>query len=149
MKKTVLIVIAVILGVQTVFATDRFYADRDGQSPNGQYEAKATSPANRGGNWKTPFQKDFTITFRNTKTDKTLWKWEQGENDASPVELIPTDDGRLIMLDAWNDYHVFDTNGVKTQSLTPFNPFPKTRRRSSPIGPRQEYFGGNTRNRDS
>jgi hypothetical protein len=114
MNRTILAVSTMLLIAGSAWATDRYYTDHKGQSPNQQYEAEAKSPANREGSRTTPFQKDFTIKFRDTKSGKVLWTWKQGEEDASPVELISTDDGHLIVLDAWNNYHVFDINGIKT-----------------------------------
>ena len=103
-----------LLTVMSAKATDRFYGDLKANSPNGRFQAEAKSPANRNGNWKTPFQEDFTLTFVDTKARRTLWSWKQGNDVASPSELIPTDDGYLVMLDAWDGYCVFDTIGVRT-----------------------------------
>lgn len=92
-----------------------FLADSTAKSPNGTYEAQAKSPENQNGNLKTSLQKDFTITLCNTKNGKKIWTWKQGEKDEAPVDLFPTDDGYLVMLDDSNEYHTFDTNGVKTK----------------------------------
>ena len=106
------------------FATNRYYNDLKGRSQNGQYEATATSPANQYGKRQTPFQRDFIVTFSDTQSGKTLWTWKQGEEDLSPVELIPTDCGQLIMRTI-HDYHVFDAAGVKTKVFEPLRSLSK------------------------
>ena len=125
MNRTILTVAVLTLSAVTACATNRFYANREGQSPSGQYHAEAKSPANRKGNLRTPFQDDFAITFRDTKSKKMLWTWKQGKEDGSPVELIPTDNGKLIMLDASNNYHIFDADGVKTNVFNPLRLLPQ------------------------
>jgi hypothetical protein len=106
-------------------ATDRFYGDTSGKSRSGEYTAEAKSPANKDGNLKHPFQEDFTITFKNTKSGKTLWAWHQQKDDASPVDLILTDDGYLVMQDAVDQYRVFGTNGVSSKPVSAFASIPK------------------------
>jgi hypothetical protein len=101
----------------SVGATDRYYADLKAQSPNGKYVAEAKSPSNQSGDHRVAFQRDFAITFRETTTGKRLWTWEQGSDYASPVEIIPTDEAHLVMRDSWNNYHVFDEKGFKTNVL--------------------------------
>ncbi|MEI7881459.1 MAG: hypothetical protein WCI95_11355, partial [bacterium] len=108
MKRTAIIICAVSMATGIALATDRFYGDTSGKSRSGEYTAEAKSPANKDGNWKHPFQEDFTITFKNTKSGKTLWTWHQQKDDASPVDLILTDDGYLerhlqIPLTCWRN----------------------------------------------
>ena len=98
-------------------ATDRFYMDCEGKSPNGRFEARSTSPENALPGHRA-FQRDFTVVLRDSETKTDIWTWKQGEGEASPVELIPTDDGLLIMQDAWSAYHVFDKSGRRTKVLS-------------------------------
>lgn len=133
MKGPQLTIVAIIIGATSLFATDRFFSNCKGRSPNRRYEAKATSPANHLWKRKTPFQKDFTVTFRDTKNWKTVWSWKQGEDDGSPTELIPTDDGRLIMLDAYDNYQVFDTTGVRAFDFSPCWLLPEEEKRKFTI----------------
>jgi len=109
----------------TVFATDRIYLDHKGQSPSGTYEAEAKSPDNQGQKGYASFQDDFTVTFRNTILSKTIWQWKQGPRDASPVELFPSDDAFLVMLDANASFHVFDPNGVKKKVFEALKTLPR------------------------
>jgi len=118
-------------------ATNLYFFDiKPVQSPNGKYEAEATSPHNRAGAQERAFQDEFTITFKDVESGTNLWVWEQGKfltfNEdgsiaggikMSPVVLIPTDSGYLIMRDGGDSYNVFDTNGVMQ---TVFNPILST-----------------------
>lgn len=113
MKRTLSFLVAMLLASATALATDRYYPDRKGQSPNGRYAADAKSPQNEEGKLPSPFERDFTVTFRDTQTGKSLWKWKQGATEETPVELIPANNGHLIMLDAWDDYHVFGADGIR------------------------------------
>lgn len=106
-------------------ATSRFFRDLSAKSTNGQFLAEAKSPANREPNRPMPFQKDFTIALTGAKANKTLWSWQQGTDDSSPVELIPTDDGYLVVLDAWNNYNVFSAKGAKTTVFNVLDSLPK------------------------
>jgi hypothetical protein len=121
---------ALLVIVISAEATDRFYGDLKANSPNGRFHAEAKSPANRRGNCKTPFQRDFTVTFTDTRTRQAMWSWKQRKDDASPSELIPTDDGYLIMLDAWDAYCVFDTKGVRTDVLDVLNSLPEQEKKA-------------------
>ena len=125
MNKAILTLIAASLTTGIACATDRFYSDTSGKSPNGEYLAEAKSPANKDGNWKNAFQEDFTVTFKNTKSGKMLWTWRQQKDDASPVELIPTDSGYLVMQDAYDQYRVFGTNGVSSMPISAFASIPE------------------------
>jgi len=110
----------------TVFATNRYYSDHKGQSPNGIHQAEAKSPDNQGKNiLHASFQGDFTITFRNMSSNQTIWQWKQGPREASPVELFPTDDAFLVMLDARATFHVFDPNGVKKKVFEVLKTLPR------------------------
>lgn len=118
MKRAALVLMAVSLIAGIAFATDLYYGDISGISPNGKYTAEAKSPANKDGKWVNPFQKDFTVTFKSTQSGETIWAWHQQEDDASPVQLIPADDGMLVMQDAHDQYRVFDTKGVSSQPIS-------------------------------
>ena len=120
MKRRTAIVIILSLVAGLTHATDRFYGNTSGKSPNGKYTAVAKSPANKDGNYSNPFQENFTVTFQNAKSSETLWTWHQGKNDASPTELIPTDYGKLVMQDAYDQYRVFQTNGVSSKPISAF-----------------------------
>jgi len=141
MKHTLPTLAILLCGTASVLATDRFYCDIEGRSPNWRYLAEAKSLDNKNNDgYRKAFQSNFTVTFSDTQSErgflwfwkkKTLWTWEQkqGEDgfplEGSPVELIPTDNGQLIMKDAWDSYHVFETNGVKHVVFDMYNLIPK------------------------
>ena len=109
----------------TVFATDRFFSDISKNSPNGMYSAEAISPENKEGAKRSAFQEDFTVTFKDANTGQTVWTWHQEKEDASPVELIPTDDGKLVMQDAYDRYRVFDNDGAPSKPVSAFLSIPE------------------------
>ncbi len=116
-----------LLLVTTAFpalATDLFFRDLAAKSENGRYECTATSPDNREGP-EIPFAKDFTIAFRDANTEEVLWTHKQREDEASPVQLIPTDDGHLIMQNAWDQLYVFDRQGDPRKVLDIWRAFPE------------------------
>lgn len=118
-----------ILAVPSVsHATDLFYPNQEGKSPNGRYVATATSPDNRRGPYVIPFQKNFTVILRDTNTASIVWSYRQKEKEASPVELIPTDEGYLIMQNAWDQYWVFDKAGKPKEVVAPLEALPKDER---------------------
>ena len=124
-RKTTLSIFAILLcGTASVLATDRYYPDIKGQSPNGRYVAEAKSPDNQQEVYMA-FQRNFTVTFTDTQNNKTLWLWKQGEdNYRSPKELIPTDNGQLI-LNADGEYRLFDTQGVERSVFKIWDLVPK------------------------
>lgn len=126
MIRSMLIVFAFSFLGTALLATDRFYDDHKGQSPNGVYRAEAKSPDNQGRNvLHASFQDEFTITFRDASSNQTIWQWKQGPRDASPVRLFPTDDAFLLMLDARASFHVFDPNGAKKRVFEVLKTLPR------------------------
>lgn len=99
--------------------TDVFYNNQYGQSPNKRYKASAESPANQPGKKRTAFQEDFIIKFKDAKSDKVLWEWEQKEFDPTPILVFPADNGCLVMLDSIYTLYVFDQTG-KIQQVCNF-----------------------------
>lgn len=124
MKRILVASLLILAAPSMVYATDRFFPDQEASSPNGRYKATATSPENLRP-YVMPFQKDFTIILRDTNTDATLWSYRQKERQASPVELIPTDEGYLIMRNAGDRYWVFDKTGKPKEAVAPLEAFPK------------------------
>lgn len=146
------IVILATISIGPVNATDVFYGNIHAKSPNGRFEAKAISPANKDGHRKAAFQKDFTITFTDAKSGEEIWSWKQKEDKSSgltrgaisPIHLIPADDGYLIMLDACFSYYVFDKNGVKTEVFCVLREIPKREKKKfvdwTSAGPRWSQY---------
>lgn len=109
----------------SAFATDRFFMDITAKSPNGRFIATAVSSDNQNGQLRMAFQKNFTFMLRDALTNKTIWTYLQKENDISPIELIPTDNGYLIIQDATSGYHVFDRQGNPKKIFNIFELFTK------------------------
>jgi len=110
------------------YCTNRYYSDHTALSPNGRYEAAATSPDNKNGPYKVPFQRNFTIVLREKASGKVLWEYKQKKDEASPCMLAPTDDGYLVMRDAWDGYYVFDKQGTPKRVASPLEDMPKAER---------------------
>lgn len=107
----------------TSSATDRFYDDVKASSGNGKYRAEAVSPQNAGGG-RRAFQDEFTVSLAEAATGRTLWSWKQPSGAASPVSLVISDDGVVIMEDAWDTFHVFDPAGNPHAVISPLREFP-------------------------
>ena len=88
----------------TVKASDRFFFDSFGISPNGRYRIDAKSPENHDGNGLPCAAANFTYTLTDTTTQKTLWQRKQPMTRAkgnpvsyrtedSPLQVFVNDDG--------------------------------------------------------
>lgn len=126
--KTIWIFLTILLAINVSWATDRFYFDIKEKSSNGTYVAEAKSPDNADPKQYVAFQDDFTVTLREAKTGALIWTWKQAKNDPSPVSLQISNDGIVIMLDAWDTLYLFDKKGVKTKICRVLDYLPKKER---------------------
>ncbi|MFA5794327.1 MAG: hypothetical protein WC980_04585 [Candidatus Brocadiia bacterium] len=119
---TLLLALFLSLASMPAFATDRFFNDITAKSDNGKFIAVAASPDNKG-RQHMAFQRNFTFTLSDARNNQIIWTYKQEENVNSPVELIPTDDGYLIMRTANEDYYVFDKRGNPKKIFNVFAAF--------------------------
>ena len=118
--------------VSQACATDQWFADLAVNSPNGRYVLTALSPDNSQRCGETPFQVEFSYTFRDTSTDTALWTRKQPEgepiklddgtdirtwNEASPVGLYVANDGWSVIWLADDELIVVGRDGEETGKI--------------------------------
>lgn len=100
-----------VLAPHCALGTNRYYPDLNARSPNQRFEVTALSPDNQPGHYRA-FQRNFTITLRDSEQERLLWTWNDREW-LFPIEFHVTDDGYVI-LRTTSDLLVFSPNGEWT-----------------------------------
>jgi hypothetical protein len=113
-----------------VLATDRYYADIVKSSPNGRFRLEAKSPDNqRPEGPQRAFARNFQYTLTDTQTSSVLWKYAQGESDASPVAAWVHDSGWTVVRSGWDELLAFNpATGQANGKLKILDEFPAAER---------------------
>lgn len=105
-------------------ATDRFFRDLSVTSPGAYWRLEAKSPDNADGQ-RRPFQRNFTYTLTDTRTQKPAWTRKQTANEASPVAAWVNDEGWAVIRTGWDELMVFEpAAGRQTGSVKILEQFP-------------------------
>lgn len=114
------------MSVASFASSPSFYRDLAEYSPSGKYKVEAKSPDNKLKR-RTPFQKNFVYTCMDAESGKVYWTRNQpmGEpvvlssgrkidwpREASPIDLVVSDDGWAAIRTVADNLTFVDPNGV-------------------------------------